>query len=433
MKKRKSLLLVSLLLVIGLLAFGCSKKDSSSTGGDKTGAKPVVIGVPTALGSLEGADALRAVELAVEEVNKKGGVTVNGEKRPLKIVSIDTREHEPGLPVHDALAAIEKLITQEKPDAILVGSFRSEVLLSAMDLISKYKVPTVVSIAMSPKFEEKLQSDFEKYKYTFRMGINSPYLVNYIAQTLDFVGKEHGLKKAYFINQDVLWAEGTTAGLKSVLEAKGWEIVGKDAYATGASDFSASLTKAKNGGAQVIIPIFDMPQSGILLKQARSMKVPALMLGYISPASTANGWKTFDGEVDKFINFVYELGPISVGAVPKSVEFNQNYGKKFGEEVKNKMSGHGPGPAYDSVYVLVDAIERAGSMEADAIVSALEKTEMDGVIGKIKFNKDHQVVYGVDPKETAMGAAFQWVDGKRIPVFPKAAAEDKIKLPTYMK
>ena len=56
-----------------------------------------------------------------------------------------------------------------------------------------------------------------------------------------------------------------------------------EAYPTGASDFAAGLMKAKTHGAQVILPIFDMPQSGILLKQWQSMKIPALISGFISP------------------------------------------------------------------------------------------------------------------------------------------------------
>ena len=65
-------------------------------------AEPIVIGVLTALGSIDGADAWRSVQMAVEKINAKGGVTVGGIKRPLKAYSIDTREHEPGIPVHDA-------------------------------------------------------------------------------------------------------------------------------------------------------------------------------------------------------------------------------------------------------------------------------------------------------------------------------------------
>ncbi|MDA8235270.1 MAG: ABC transporter substrate-binding protein [Clostridia bacterium] len=434
MKKRKFSLVFFGVLLFGLLTIAGCGQSNSSTGGDSktTEAKPIVIGVATALGSIEGADSLRSVELAVDEVNASGGVTVKGEKRPLKVVSIDTREHEPGLPVHDALAALEKLITQEKPDALLVGSFRSEVMLSAMDLIAKYKVPNIISIAMSPEFEKKLQTNYENYKYNFRMGPTSANFVQYLSKTMEFIGKENGFNKAYIVNQEVLWAEGTAKGVKKYLEANGWQVIGKDTYATGASDFSASLTKAKNGGAQIIVPVFDMPQSGVLIKQAKSMKVPAIMVGHISPATNNNAWNTFGGDVDGLVNFVHEIGSISISAVPKSATFIENFGKKHGEDKKNKMAGHGTGPAYDSVFVLTDAIQRADSVEADAIVEALKKTDTDGVIGKIKFNENHQVIYDVDPKTSAMGVAFQWVDGKRIPVFPEAAAEAKVKLPDYM-
>jgi branched-chain amino acid transport system substrate-binding protein len=59
---------------------------------------------------------------------------------------------------------------------------------------------------------------------------------------------------------------------------------------------------------------------------------------------------------------------------------------------------------------------------------------MQGAIGRIRFGKDHQVVYGFDPKETALGVGFQWVKpGKRVVIFPEAAAEAKIQLPPYMK
>ena len=400
----------------------------------KPSVKPIVLGVPTALGSIEGADALRCVKLAVEEINAKGGVSVEGVKRPLKVVSIDTREHEPGIPVHDALAAVEKLILEKKPDAIVVGSFRSEVLLASMDLIAKYKLPYICSIAMTPVFQKKIVENYDKYKYMFRNCLNSAYFVNYLCQVMDFLGKEFGFKKAYLIPQDVLWARGTAKGLEKWYKEHDWEVVGFDAYPTGATEFSSSLTKARDKKAQVIVPIFDMPQAGILLKQARAMKVPALLCGFISPVAPGNAWKVFEGEVEGMVNFLFEIGPIPVKAVPKSVEFNKAYGERWGEELRIKLSGHGPGPAYDSVYILKDAIERAGTLDPDKLVSALEETDLEGVVGRIKFAKDHQVVYGVDPKETAIGCAFQWkAPGIRVPVFPEVVAEGKVELPPYMK
>jgi branched-chain amino acid transport system substrate-binding protein len=413
------------LIAAALIFTGCGKKETKVED-----VKPIVLGVPTALGSIEGADSLRAVRLAVEEINAKGGVSVGGEKRPLRIEHIDTRDSEPGIPVHDALAAIERLITDKKPDAIVVSPFRSEVLLSSMDLISQYKVPTIITIAMTPEFEKKVQADYDNYKYFFRMGLNAPYLVQYLTQTMAHIGKEFGFNKVYIINQDVLWAKGTSNGLKAWFEKNGWEVVGHDAYATGAQDFSASLTRARQANVELIVPIFDMPQAGILLKQIKSMQVKALLAGFISPAAAANAWDTFEGDVEGLINFVFEIGNMPVKAVPKSAAFFDNYGKMHGADNQLKLSGHGPAPSYDAVYVLVDAIERAGSLDPDAIVEALKKTDMQGAIGRIKFNENHQVIYGVDPKETAIGAAFQWqAPGVRVPVFPEVAAEGKIILP----
>ncbi len=137
-------LVMASLLVTGVVACSRSKPKDDV----------IVLGVPTALGTIEGQDSLRAAQLAVNEINAAGGVDVGGAKRKLEIVSIDTREAEAGVPVNDALAAMEKLVSEKKPTAIVVGAFRSEVLLSAMDMIAKYKIPYLCTIGMSPDFEK---------------------------------------------------------------------------------------------------------------------------------------------------------------------------------------------------------------------------------------------------------------------------------------
>jgi branched-chain amino acid transport system substrate-binding protein len=396
--------------------------------------EPIVIGVPTALGSIEGRDGWMAIQMARDEINAKGGVQVGKTKQKIEVYSIDTREHEPGIPVQDALTATEKLILERKPHAIALGNFRSEVLLASMDLMAKYKLPYICSIAMTPLFQKKILDDYDKYKYCFRNALNAPYLVMYLQGVMGFIKKQFGFNKAYIIVQDTLWAQGTGKGLDKWYKENGWEVAGFDAYSLGASDFSPSLIKVRAQKVQVIVPIFDMPQSGILLKQARAMRIPALLAGFISPVAPENAWKVFEGEVDGMVNMIFEIGPIPVKAVPKSVAFNENFGKKWGSDARMNLSGHGPGPSYDSVYMFANAFERAKTVEPDAVVKALEQTDMSGVIGRIKFGKDHQVIYGFDPKETALACGFQWVKpGRREVVFPEAVAEGKIELPPYMK
>lgn len=423
------LLILSIFVVFAII--GCGQAPSSPT---NTKVEPIVFGVVTALGSIEGADSLRAVQLAAEEINAKGGVSVGGTKRPIEIVAADTREHEAGVPISDALAALEKVITEKKPHAIVSGAFRSEVLLATMDLIAKYKIPYICNIAMSPKFQEKFREDPEKYKYMFRMTLTSVDLGNYMTGLMEFLQKEFGFSRAYIITQDVLWAKGTGQVLEKWFNEHGWQVIAFDTYPTGASDFSASLSKAQAQKADILVPIFDMPQSGILVKQVKSMRLPALLAGSVSPMATEEAWEVYEGEIEGMTDVCYQVGPVPVKAVPKSLEFNQNYGKKWGEQMRRKLSHNGPGPSYDAVYVLVGAIERAGSLDPEAIVKALEQTDMMGVIGRIRFNQDHQVVYGNDPKETALGVVFQWkAPGVRVPVYPPVVAEGPIELPAFAK
>ena len=394
-------------------------------------AEPIVLGVPTSLGFLEGKEGLACVEMAVDEINSAGGVDVGGVKRPFKVISIDARGAEPGVPVADVIRAHKKLILEDKAKFIVFGSFRSECAIAAMDTVSMNKVPMILGTAMSPGMENKVKTDYDKYKYTFRTCLNAVYLIKYLAGTMAYLNKQFGFNKVFILNQDVAWARGT-AGLmvKNFFNKAGWEVLGQQAYPTGSSDFSATLMKARAKGAQVILPIFDMPQSGILVKQWKSMKIPAILAGFISPLAGPGAWNLFEKKIDGAMNAIFEIGNVPAPKVPKSLEFYNKYEKKYGKPIE---AGHSPAPAYEMVYVLKEAIERAGSIEGDKVVSEMEKTDRIGAMGRIKFNEGHQVVYGEDPNETALGCMIQWQDGKRVIVYPESIAEGKIQLPAGLK
>jgi len=300
-----------------------------------------------------------------------------------------------------------------------------------MDVVGQHKVPMILGTAMSPAMEKKVKTDYGKYKYTFRVCLNAVYLIKYLGGTMAHLNKEFGFNKVFIMNQDVAWARKTgDLMIKLVFDKMGWKVVGRQAYPTGASDFSSGLMKAKAKGAQVILPIFDMPQSGILVKQWKSMHVPALVAGFISPLAGPAAWESFDKKIDGAMNCIFEIGSVPCKKVPKSVEFFDKYKKKYGKPIE---AGHSPAPAYEMVYILKEAIERAGTLDSDKVVAELENTDRTGAMGRIKFNDGHQVVYGQDPKEAALGCMIQWRDGKRVVVYPASVAEGKIQLPEGLK
>jgi branched-chain amino acid transport system substrate-binding protein len=393
--------------------------------------EPVILGVPTSLGFLEGKEGLACVNMAVDEINESGGVMVGAAKRPFKVVAIDARGAEPGVPVADVIRAHKKLILEDKANFIIFGSFRSECAIACMDLVGQHKIPMILGTAMSPAMEKKVQTEYEKYKYTFRVCLNAVYLIKYLGGTMAHLNKEFGFNKVFIMNQDVAWARKTgDLMVQLVFDKMGWEVVGRQAYPTGASDFSSGLMKAKAKGAQVVLPIFDMPQSGILVKQWKSMHVPALVAGFISPLAGPAAWESFDKKIDGAMNCIFEIGSVPCKKVPKSVEFYDKYNKRYGKPIE---AGHSPAPAYEMIYVLKEAIERAGTLDSDKVVGELEKTDRMGAMGRIKFNDGHQVVYGQDPNETALGCMIQWRKGERVVVYPESVAEGKIELPAGLK
>ena len=397
-------------------------------------ADPIIIGAPSAMGHPNVLCGWKALQMAAEEINAKGGISVGGVKRPISLHMTDTRDAEPGIPVHDALLAMEKLILERKPHALLLGPLRSEVFLSSLDLIAKYRLPFISSQSLNPLFSKKVADDYDKYKYCFRNAPSTVTLIAYLRGLMEYLKKEFGFNKVYVVVQDVMWAKGTGQVMEKWYKENGWEIVGSDSYATGATDFSPTLIKANAQRAQVIMVQTDMPSAGILAKQAFDMKVPGLIVGQIVPVAAGRAWKTFGEALEGVIITQYEIGAPPAKAIPKSMSFVDRFGKRWGEDSVNSMGALGTGTSYDSLYILADAIERAGTLEPDALVRALEKTDMSGVGGRIRFDKDHQAAYGFDPKETLMECAFQWKKpGRRVIVFPEKIAEEKVDRPPAAK
>ncbi len=396
--------------------------------------KPIVIGAPLSTAFLYGWAAERGIKLAVDEINAAGGVKVGDEKRPFKVDVIDTRDLEPGVPVSEALLAVEKLILEKKADFLIGGPVRSEAALAAMPLLAKNKKISILTTgSLTPKYNETVGQQPDKYKYCFRISGEAKWMVTgEIVPCLEYIGKTFDLNRLMIMVQDVAHARAGGQILAKIMGGKGWKVLGEPMiFPTGTTDFSMGLLDAKKQNAQVIIIWMDMPESAILLKQWYDMKVPALPFGTIISAAEQPGfWKATEGKGEYCLANVVNAGNVPSEATPWTMKFVDAYKKKYGLEPE----GYGTSSSYMAVYVLKDAIERAGSLDPDKVVDALKKTDMMGVYGRIKFDpKTNQIVPSLNPKEGAVGTIFQWQAGKRVVVFPQSIATGKILLPPWMK
>ena len=393
---------------------------------------PVVLGCPLSTAFLYGWDAERGIKLAVDEINAKGGVAVAGKKRPFAVEVIDTRDLEPGVPVSDALLAVEKLILDKKADFIVGGPVRSEAALAAMSLLSKYKKVSIVTTGvLTPKYHATVAQNYDKFKYCFRIHGEAKNLVGEMFANFKALKEKYGFNNLFIIAQDVSHARGAAKVMEKVATKQGWNVTGVEIYPTGATDFSIGLLKVKRTKTQIINIWMDMPESAILLKQWYEMKIPALPFGSTLAAAEQPGfWKATNGKGEYTLCNVVNAGNAPSEATPWTMKFFNAYKKKWGVEPE----GLGSSSSYMAVYVLRDAIERANSLDPDKVVAELEKTDIMGVYGRLRFDpKSHQVIPSNDPKEGAVGSILQWQNKQRVVVFPKSIAKGEIQLPPWMK
>jgi branched-chain amino acid transport system substrate-binding protein len=366
--------------------------------------------------------------LAVEEINAKGGVQVGSARRPFRLDVLDTRDLEPGVPLSDALLVVEKLILERKADVLMGGPVRSEAALAAMDLIAKYKKVSILTTgALTPAYHRRIAENYAKYKYLFRITSEAGQLAKEAVDLFEGLRQEYGFDQIFIMVQDVAHARAIGDLVGKNLSQKSWKVLGTEVYPTGALDYSTGLLKARDQKAQILFVWMDHPEIAILVKQWKELKIPVLPIAGISSAvEHPGGWASTDGAVAYWVASPANAGNAPSNATPLTMKFYEAYKKRWLVEPE----GYGTSSSYTAVYVLADAIKRAGSLESDRLVAALEKTDMAGVYGKIAFDpKSHQVMPSYNPQEGAVGTWFQWQDGKRVVIWPSTISMGKIRIP----
>jgi branched-chain amino acid transport system substrate-binding protein len=392
--------------------------------------KPIVVGAPIPRASAYGQNGERGMILATEEINAAGGVKLGNEMRPFQLEIIDTRDEEPGVPTSEVLLAIEKLILQKKVDLVAGGPCMSECGMAALDLYSKYKTLDIVSIGCyTPGWDKKVATDLEKYKFSFR---ESGSVAWYVTEAVDLLRKikaDYGFSKMFISIDDSAMCRGAAKLVEDLAVKDGWQIVGQDKHPIGTTDYSAALNDCKKSGAQILFIWAYSPETSIMLKQWAEMEVPALPLGFIGAAEDPGFWQATNGKGAYTIATLSETGNVPGNVTPLHMKFYDSFKKKWGVPPRST----GCVSAYEAMFVLKDAIERAGTIDKDALVAALAKTNLPVVRGTLRFDQNHQVVYGYDPKTSVLGCWVQWQNGERVAVFPEPAATGKIQMPPWIK
>jgi len=362
--------------MVGVLGVVCARAEKRG--------KLIIVGCPVPRASAYGQNGERGMILAAEEINAEGGVNVGGVMRPLKLEIIDTRDEEPGVPTSEVLLAIEKLILQKRSDVIVGGPCMSECGIAAMDLYARYKIVDIVSIGCyTPTWDRKVADNHKRYRYSFRESGSVKWYIKEGVDLLHKIKETFGFSKMFISIDDSLMCRKAAGIVEKLAVKDGWEIVGRDKHPIGTTDYSVALRECKKSGAQVAYTMVTLSETGC----------------------------------------------VPTNVMPRTMKFYNAFKKRWGVAPRST----GCVSAYEALWVLKDAIERAGTLDKDKLIASLEKTNLPAVRGTIRFDKNHQIIYGYDPKTSVLGSWIQWQDGRRVCIFPEAAATGTIEMPPWLK
>lgn len=376
--------------------------------------KPIRIGVPTAVQLQVGRDTQTAIQMAMDDINAKGGVL--GRKLEM-VVADETENPETGI------NAIKKLTAEEKVD-VLIGGYTSGVTLAQLPHIARAKTIYLGVGAASPSITARVRKDYDDYKYIFRvMPINAAHQAKQMTEYVsDFVGGELGIKKIAIVGENAKWVQDLAPILRKGATAAGVDVALMELFDAQTADFSPLFSKIRNSGAGYIVVILSHASSDVFAKQWFDAQVPVPYGGIDVKSMDFDFCERIGG---KSISEIAANYAVRTALTSKTIPFFDEFQKRTKRD--SVYTGFG---ANDAVYIYADAVAKAGSTDTDKVIKELEKTSYEGITGIVEFDENHDVKAG--GKYLKM-LYVQWREGcKREVVFPKDVRTADPIMPPWM-
>lgn len=362
MKKMISMAVCSLLTLSVLV--GC---ESGTSGEDV-----IKIGVnyeTTGAAATYGQDHVDGIQLAIDEINEKGGI--DGKKIELFIKDNKTDSNE-------VINVSTSLITEDEVVAIL-GPATTGATKSAISVANKNKVPTISASATAD--DVTFNKDGSITPYGFKICYSDSYQGTALAK---FAGSK-GLTKAVILGDSSSdYAKGLANTFTEEFKANGGTIVANESYAQKDTDFGAQITKIKGLDFDVLFVPGYYEEAGPIIKQARDAGIETVILGpdgFDSDTLTKLAGKANTNNVFFSTHF----------SRVEDTNIVSGFVKKFKKEF-DKEPGCFNALGYDLAYYIADAVKRCeGDVTAENITKALEdgKVEFTGVTGSFTMGEDH--------------------------------------------
>jgi branched-chain amino acid transport system substrate-binding protein len=363
--------------IVLLVLAACERKtpEGGAAGGGRGAVAPgdrILLGH---VGSLTGNEATfgdstdKGIRLAVEEVNRRGGIR----GKPLEVKTYDDQ----GKPEEAAIAST-RLILQDDV-AVLLGEVASSRSLAMAPIADRNRVPMITPSSTNPRVTKE---NGRTRPYVFRVCFIDPFQGTVMAK---FAREKLDVKKVAVL-RDVSndYSVGLADYFLSKFKELGGIIVDDQSYKSNDQDFKAQLTAMKTKAPEAIYVPGYYTDVALIARQARELGIKAALMGgdgWDSPRLFEIGGKALEGSY--FSNHYSHEDPS-----PRIQEFVTRYKERFGN-VPDGLAATG----YDAGRIAADAMARAKDLSGEAIRDALAATkDYPGVTGVISIDADHNAV-----------------------------------------
>lgn len=383
-------------LTLGLVGCGGSNVASSQGGSDSGTLKIGVITSETGTDSEFGKAQEDGYKLAVDEINKRGGII----DKQVKLVFLDDKSN-----AQEAAKDVDQLVNQEHVQLIL-GPYSSGSALSVAKKATTYKVPIIVPTATAKNVTETGS------KYVFRLCATSD---DYAQAIINLLKERGDAKTLAIIHEDQNFGASAEKAMVADAKAAGFDVVADETYSVKDLDYKNLLLRVKGKHPDAIYFASYSKDAVALMKQAQEVDLNAK---YWTAAGTGFSVTSFPKDAGSAAEYTLAAGQWDASSIWEgSKEFDQNIFKRAGVH----PSYHDM-EAYAALYVAKGAIELAGAYDAQKLRNTIAKMRMKTAFGPVHFDDKGQNEHPV--------IVTQVQNGKFVTVYPKDAASGQLNAPT---
>lgn len=326
------------------------------------------MGPLTGSAAMYGISVDKGAKLAFEEINANGGIL--GKK--FEYISLDEKAD----PI-EAVNAYNKL-TDEGVVAIL-GSVTSKPTLAVAELAAQDGIPMITPTGTQINITDAGPN-------IFRVCFTDPYQGSTLAK---FSKDKLGAKTAaIMVNTSSDYSDGIANAFIKQAEKEGIKVVAKEGYSDGDKDFKAQLTKINSENPDILVVPEYYELSALIATQAREIGMKSTFVG-------PDGWDGIIGALDSSSYSVVDNSYFTNHySTEDSNEKVQSFLKKYREKYNEEPTAFSA-LAYDTVYVLKNAIDKAGTTDKAELTKAIKASDMDGVTGHLTFDENNNPIKAV--------------------------------------